>query len=216
MAHSLSRTWIVLTVTLLLIGGCSNDTATRLTLRPDKGDQPFLKTFDAAWSAQGSDGETDFVLLDTAARQALAGDSSDCPVRQVMHIRVLWRAQRDLKADHSSAYNATLHWYVMGNTSRTGGDILEYAGSAMVIVEPGDGGTRLTVRDGSLRPVARRGPIHDPLGTMNLRGTIWAVENTDRVRAALNDVRTVIARVDAADHALSLGRRAESSNTVTR
>jgi hypothetical protein len=152
----------------------------------------FSQTFSSAFCSQDADGDTDIVLMDDAARKALAGERAMSPVRQVMHIRVLWKPTRDMKADHSSSSNATLHWYVMKNDSMAA-DVLEYAGTAMVVMELGDATTELSIRAGSFRAVACRGELRDPIGPATFRGTVRAKVSGEQVRLALKSVGTMVA-----------------------
>jgi hypothetical protein len=170
-------------------GGCATSTSGQLTVTSSRS-QTFTQTFAVAYASQDSDGNTDVVLMDDAARAALDGQPVREPVRQVMHIRVLWKPSRDLHADHTSASNATVHWYVMG-TKNNG--VLEYAGTAMVVVEPGEGSTDLSIRTGNFKAVACRGTLRDPLGPASLHGTVRAHDSIERVRLALKSVGTAIA-----------------------
>ena len=95
---------------------------------------------------------------------------------------VLWNPKRDQKAEHNSGSNATIHWYVMGNTPESSCDILEYSGTAFVLVNDSEDGTDLTVRNATIKPVACRGTLQDPVGSCTLSGTIHATENRPRVR----------------------------------
>lgn len=173
--------------------GCASRPGSQLTVTPaGLAAQSFTQTFTNAYCSQDADGDTDIVLLDDASARILDGDRNDAPVRHVLHLRVLWKPTRDSKADHTSASNATFHWYVMGNAPAAGG-VLEYAGTAMVVLEPGERGTELAIRSASMRPVASRGAIQDPIGPASLRGSIRATESLERVRLALTSVRRAVA-----------------------
>ncbi len=179
-----------LSVIALMIG-CARCPSGQLTVTSGPS-RSFSQTFAVAYASHDSDGDTDVVLMDDAARAALDGGPVRAPVRQVLHIRVLWKPSRDLHADHDSASNATLHWYVIGTSSKNDG-VLEYAGTAMVVLEPGEGSTDLTIRTGSLKAVACRGTLCDPIGPASLHGTIRARDSIERVRLALKSVGTAIA-----------------------
>ena len=180
---------------VLLLGGCASNPDQGLTLQSIKQGKAFDPRFAAAYCARESGGDMDIVLLDRAVAPA-GGGRDRAPVRQVMYIRVLWNPMHDMKADHLSASNATVHWYVMGDAAATSCDILEYAGTAFVALEPADGGTDLTIRDASLRPVACRGNLCDPVGACTIHGTIRAIESGSRVREALSKVRTAVAEAN--------------------
>jgi hypothetical protein len=189
---------IVLALTALIaLAGCSQQPPGALTIAA--GNRNFNQTFVAAYHSQVIGGDSDIVLLDEAAEQSLDGKPCDAPVRQVMRIRVLWNANRDLKADHTSSSNATLHWYVLGNTPATANDVIEYAGTAMAVLESDGNQTICSVRGASMRMVARRGSLHDPIGKASFKGMIHASENPAKARQALEEVRDTILAEAAAD-----------------
>jgi hypothetical protein len=205
-----TRTWLTAWVhrgaaLLILLGlaggvGCAAGPAPQeLTLRSPEQSKSFVQPFANAYMSRDAAGDVDVVLVDRAAEQRLDGvaESSRAPVRQVMHLRVLWNPQRDQKADHSVASNATVHWYVMGNTPSTAAGVLEYAGTAFVTID-GSAPAELTIRNASVRPVACRGGLCDPVGPSTIAGTIHARSDRHRVHQALAAVRTVIAAASAA------------------
>jgi hypothetical protein len=166
--------------------------------------------FAVAYSAQSAGGDTDVVIIDNAEKQALSGEIADAPIRHILHLRVLWKPMRDLKADHTSASNATIHWYVLG---RNPGDVLEYDGTAMVVVEPDEKGALLSVRSASVHPVARRGNVRDPLGSSSLHGTIYAADNPAQLVKVLNQVREAIAIVNQGSDHLTMGSPTNSASS---
>ena len=195
--------------------GCgSQSTPPQLTLHSAAQNRNFTENFSHAYVTHDMNGDTDVVMLDRAAEGALQGMSNDIPVRQVMHIRVLWNAQSDMASEHMSASNAAVHWYVMGNTAASAGDVLEYAGTAFIVVDQHTNHTELQIRNASMRPVACRGGLCDPIGTTTFQGTIRATENPQRVREALACVRTAVALATAppAEHASR--SKLESSSLV--
>lgn len=175
---------------LLLAGGCAADRQ-RLTLTSSRQGQTFAQSFSGAYTSRDAAGDTDIVFVDRAAQEAIEGRAAEAPVRQVLHIRVLWQPSREMKADHTSATNATLHWYVIGSTNP--GDVLEYDGTAFVSLDLNSEGADLTVSNARLKPVACRGDLCDPVGPSTLSGTIRATNSAPRVRQALSIVRTAIA-----------------------
>src|SRR6476659_9781129 len=71
----------------LAAGGCASGPSSQLTITSSRS-QDFTQNFAVAYATQDSDGDTDVVLMDEAARRALEGEPVQAPVRQVMHIRV--------------------------------------------------------------------------------------------------------------------------------
>jgi hypothetical protein len=110
-----------------------------------------------------------------------------------MHLRVLWNPKRDQKVEHLSGSNATIHWYVMGNTPETAADVIEYAGTAFVLTDNSEEELEFTIRNASISPVACRGGLLDPIGTSTLSGTVRARDSHKRVCDALTAVRIAVA-----------------------
>jgi hypothetical protein len=208
----------VLTAGLLCAAGmgcAGQSTQPKLTLHSAAQNRDLCEQFSHAYVTRNLNGDTEVVMLDRAAEGALQGVSDSVPVRQVMHIRVLWNARSDMASEHMSASNAAIHWYIMGNTTASAGDVLEYAGTAFIVVDQQANQTELQIRNASMRPVACRGGLCDPIGPITFQGTIRATENSQRVRQALACVRTAVALATAppAEHA-SRGKL-ESSSLAT-
>ena len=172
---------------LVMTPGCASEQQ-QLTLHSSKQGHTFTQPFTRAYAARVGQGDTDIVLVDRAAQTAIDGRPSVDPVRQILHIRVLWQPSREMKSDHTSATNAVLHWYVMGNA----GEVLEYAGTAFVALDRGSESTDVAVSNARLTPVACRGNLCDPVGPSTLSGKLSAVNNLQRVRQALSMVRTAV------------------------
>jgi hypothetical protein len=177
--------------------GCAREAYhPQLTLQSLQG-HAFTQQFCQAYVSHDKDGDTDLVLLDQACEDHLDATKrhgrENAPVRQVMHLRVLWNPKRDQKMEHLSGSNATVHWYVMGNTPETAADIIEYAGTAYVVTDDSGEQLEFTIRNASISPVACRGSLVDPIGTSTLSGTVRALDSHKRVCDALTAVRIVVA-----------------------
>ena len=199
---------------LCVLTGCASPQQ-QIMLTSQRQNQAYEPQFVSAYTTEDGGGDTDVVLLDRAAEQLLAGHAAESPVQQIMHIRVLWTPNRDLKPDHTSASNATVHWYVL-STNPQAADVLEYAGTAFVAVEPTGNGTELKIRNASLRPVACRGTLCDPVGASTLHGTVRATANRARVRAALSGVRTLIAAASALPDSATFHSHPEAPSSLAR
>ena len=197
--------------------GCVNEPVhPELTLTSVDHARIFSQQFSKAYISRDRDGGADLVLTDRAAEGALTGMKGDAPVRQVMHLRVLWNPKRDQKAEHTTGSNATVHWYVMGNTPDSTSDILEYAGTAFVLVDDSAEGTEVTVRNASVRLVASRGALQDPVGSCTFQGTIRATENRQRVWEALSSVCTVVTASEDLPRNLSRTAKPETPSSLAR
>ena len=177
---------------IALIGCASGPSAQELTLESAEHHQTFVQRFSNAYISREGDGDVDIVLIDRATQKRLEGQSDAAPTRQVMHMRVLWNPMRDQKADHNSASNATVHWYVMGNTPASEADVLEYQGTAFVSIDD-SAPAELIIRNATVHPVACRGDLCDPVGPSLIYGTIHARHDSRRVRQVLTEVRTAVA-----------------------
>ena len=192
---------------LATVGGCaSGPSEPQLTLHSTVGNRTLSPQFSSAYVTRDRNGDTDVVLLDRAAEGLMDGSRDTAPVRQVMHIRVLWNARSDMAGEHASASNASVHWYVMRNNTASACDVLEYAGTAFIVASPADGATELQIRNATIRPVACRGGLCDPIGSTTFQGAVRAIDDGRRVRQALDSVRSAVASaiglpIETADHA---------------
>lgn len=198
---------------LLLWGAGCTSVDPRLVVESSARGRAATQAFTAAYLAQNTAGDTDIVIIDNAEMQVLSGEMVDAPVRHILHLRVLWKPTRDVKADHTSASNATVHWYVLG---RQPGDVLEYDGTAMVVVSTDERGAELSIRSASIHPVARRGTLRDPLGTATLHGSLHAADNPVQLVNVLKQVRSAIAIADQGPDHLTLGQPADSAASVAQ
>jgi hypothetical protein len=209
---------LIAAMALSVLGtGCASEGPhPQLMLTSVGHDRTFAQQFSHAFVSRDPDGTTDLVLVDRAAEGALIGMNGSAPVRQIMHLRVLWNPKRDQKAEHASGSNATVHWYVMGNTPQSSCDILEYSGTAFVLVNDSEDGTDLTIRNATIKLVACRGDLQDPVGSCTLAGTIHATENRGRVREVLNCVCTVVSANDNLPRNLSSTAKPERPSSLAR
>lgn len=198
-----------------LLGCAASSPRPELTLHSDSHHQTYIQQFSNAYLSRGGDGDVDVVLIDRAAQLHLEGKQNNSPTQQVMHLRILWNPQRDQKADHNSASNATVHWYVMGNTPASESDILEYAGTAFVSIDDSSP-AELSIRNCAVHPVACRGDLCDPVGPSVISGIIFAQKDRQRVRQVLSGVRASVAAVNALPTHISSAAKPESPSSLAR
>jgi hypothetical protein len=176
-----------LAASMLLLGcitGCaSRSPELRLTSLATKAS--FSQQFTEAYVATGAEGDTEVVLT-----------NDDGDLRHVMHVKVLWRPQRGTKQSHPSYTNAGIHWYVFNQGARTAAsarspDVLEYTGAGFVRLAETPGGTQVTIRNATLKPVAAAPEcsLNDPVGPSKLTGTFLAKKSSKRVNALLAEVK---------------------------
>jgi hypothetical protein len=165
--------------------GCGSAGPPSLTITSINQNQVWTQEFSQAWVGHNKNGDVDVVLVDECTQKAMSGAQSTAPVRQVMHIRVLWCPTRDTRAVVS---NACVKWYVIGRSGPQ--DMLEYTGSAFVYLNEEDGSTTLKIRNAVLNPTTRLGQLTDPVGPSRLEGTFEAQPNSQIVNRILSDLKT--------------------------
>jgi hypothetical protein len=186
-----------------LATGCGNKSA-ELRLSSLESGTTFLQNFPNAYVSNSDSGRIEIVLVDEQsvtlaggasgeAIQASAGADATTSVRQVMHLKVLWKPQRGTKPSHPSYTNAGLHWYVFGGGGETP-DVLEYSGAGFVMLSDAPGGTQVTIKNATLKPVGGTtgGSLTDPVGPARLTGTFLARKSPQRVTALLAEVKTAV------------------------
>jgi hypothetical protein len=119
------------------------------------------------------------------ARPAAASSSEAEGLRQIMHIRVLWSPDHAVKLDAPAATNASIRWFVF-----RGADLVEYAGTGFVSLDPDDETTKVTIRNASLAPVAKQGALQDPIGLARFEGKLVAKNDRKRVDDLLSEMKT--------------------------
>lgn len=163
-------------VTMSMGAGCANQSPADLRLTCDQTGKTYQQQFKEAYVSKDEDG-TEVVLT---------SDDENASVRQLMHLRVLWRPQRGTKQGHPSYTNAALRWYVLGSEKS---DVLEYTGAGFVQVADTATGTKVIIRNASLKPVREaKGSLNDPVGPAKLTGTFYAEKSTDRVSELLAEI----------------------------
>lgn len=174
-----------------LCGGCSDKSA-GLTLTSLRDHHKFADTFTNAYAARNDNGDLDVVLVDNATERSVAAGKLVGPVRQIMHIRVLWSPPRDMKSDDPAASNASIHYYVIGSDRS---QMIEYTGTAFVYASKSMWGDRqkLRIDNARLKPAMARGDLRDPVGPARVEGTVYATRNNQIVNNLLAEVQTIVA-----------------------
>jgi hypothetical protein len=183
-----------------LAGGCAGH-AGGVTLTSMRTHECFDQGFADAYLSHNENGDVDIVLVDAATADVLAGNTPKSPVRQIMHVRVLWQPERDLKVTDAAASNATIHWYVMSGKPQ---GMLEYSGTAFVSTTSFSELVRVHIQNAQVQPLPCSAALHDPVGPSKLEGTVYAHDNPQVVTQLLNEVRTAVANADSAHPAAYL------------
>ena len=166
-----------------------------LTLQPADRKVAYAQKFEQIYAAKSQQGSWSFVLVSDEASEAERGTSTDqAPLRQVVHVKILWRPVNGTGRD-TSCTNAAIDWYVLPDTDDAGGDLLLYQGCGHVTIDPGDKATKVKIRSATLRPSLAQGNLADPLGESRLSGKFVAINDSKRLQRILTDTRTRTATV---------------------
>ncbi len=200
--RSSPRRWALSPLLLLplLLTGCGHHSSAVLTLHPlgiNGGD--FTQTFPRSYLSTTPAGDYDIVLiqdgLDTATSQRASKKPNAplrpipaAPLKQVVHIRLLWRALGAMQVNQPTSTNATINWIVL-STSQGSPDRIEYQGGGYVRIYPKDNGAEVVIRNATLSLKSRSGQLTDPIGRSTLTGSFYAERNEGQVRDVLDQTR---------------------------
>ena len=187
--------------------GCARSGAgAELSMKSIESDAQFLQRFSRAYLTKNAHGGTEIVLVkeqgargagDASPGEAVqASSASRGPaVRQVMHVKVLWKPQAGTKQAHPSYTNAGLRWYVLADATRDGAapEVLEYSGAGFVALTETAAGTQVTIKNATLKPVGTPpGSLTDPVGPARISGSFLAKKSARRANAVLAEVKTAM------------------------
>lgn len=183
-------------IPLLLVCGCATPGASLRLSAPRTGVQ-YSQNFAQAYISEDKNGDLQVVLIDEPlpadpkAGQPALQPASAPPLQQVVYFHLFWRPLSGTKADHPSAANASLDWYITPAGSDRGADLLHYQGAAYVTVYGSGENPTLQVRNATFKTVEIRGRMTDPIGQANLQGSITARNDPARVNQILADMRSL-------------------------
>jgi hypothetical protein len=152
--------------------------------------QPFTQAY-ASWR----NGDLEIVLADDAAVSALSSQPTGAPVRQILHVHVLWHPDHGM-GNTAPVTNATLHWYVLGDPTRRPGDLLEYTGTAYVTFGGDPDSPTISIQNASLKCAYQHG-LCDPVGPSRIDGSVTATTDDTRVSRLLREVEDAAAPPNA-------------------
>jgi hypothetical protein len=205
---------------LFVCAGCSSASKrSTLSLTDEAGDH-FLQGFQQAYAGRDSHGNYDIVLIQEPLADAKPVEpgaplqaSAEQPLRHVVHIRVFWRPLHGARNDNPAATNASINWYVLGETTRLRKDMVHYEGAGFVDIATKANTAKVIIRSATLKPTEQRGNLADSLGPSQLRGKFTARLDAERTRELLTDVR--LAAVNpTTPHATAAGARQASDRTT--
>jgi hypothetical protein len=187
------RPLVLAALPALALVGCSSSGRSELQLSSQRDGGRFTQSFPVGVADVQDAGDTDVVVN----CQTAAATPDAPPVRQVLHVRVLWQQGYRLKPSmHEVSTNAAFHWYVYpaGATDAAGrAQVVEYTGVGLVeLTRDGDQVT-VTVAGATITPTTVTDRMNDPLGPTTLAGTIVARKGRRETTAQLGDLRATVA-----------------------
>lgn len=182
---------------LPLVGGCASGKPATLTFEQADGVKTYSQQFSRAYVRQSESGEYDVLLIEDGiapegtvpAAGVPIHSAAVAPLKQVVHLRVLWRPQRGTKADHPSATNAVVDWYVCPNDAGHQRDYLHYQGAGFVSIYGSGDRPRIWIRSATVALKNRSGNMVDPLGRSTLSGSFLARRNDALVKTTVEQFR---------------------------
>jgi len=187
---SAGRAVILAGVLSLVATGCSSRPT--LTVASPEKKLTFKQTFTQVYATRGEDGDFDIVLLDDpiddADVPAPGKPLQSLPVRplkQMVHIHVLWTPMIGDRGDHPSATNAAINWYVWGDSTGNQTDMMHYGGAGFVKIYASDDSADFRISNTTLKLKSSRGSMTDPVGNAQLSGKFSAPIDSRRVKDLL-------------------------------
>jgi hypothetical protein len=171
----------------------------KLTVRPNGTGMPMVQNFAHGYLGENPDGDYEIVLVcegmntPASSHNMVLYPTNVASLRQIVHIRVLWRAMSGTRFDQPTSTNATINWYVRSNMPEADKDKIDYAGAGFVGVYLNKTGANILIRNASLAVREHAGELVDPLGKPSITGNFDVVRNDGMVRAILTSLQTKVA-----------------------
>lgn len=193
-----TQTICLLSVLLAFVAcGCSSGRGGEIRLESSDQSRAFSQKFNYAFFAVNESGDFDIVMVDNASawqfkkppRKGAIKPQELTPVRQALQIRSNWKQRVGTKRNPAST-NASITWYVLGESGEN--DMIVYKGVANVMVygDPTDDSCSVEIREGTLSPDVVAGDMHDPIGPAAIRGTCEARRRDSQVRDVIGDMES--------------------------
>ena len=171
----------------------------KLTVRPNGTGMPMVQNFAHGYLGENQDGDYEIVLVSegvnapSASHNMVLYPTNVTSLRQIVHIRVLWRAMAGTRFDQPTSTNATINWHVRSNMPEAENDKIDYAGAGFVGVYPTKTGANILIRNANLAVREHTGDLVDPLGKPSITGNFDVVRNDGMVRDILASLQTKVA-----------------------
>lgn len=181
-----SASWLAL---LIPLTGCAVQTSTFeiVDYRADGEAKSYHQTFDEAYYAVDDGGTVSIVLQRSTPSQSNPGSD----VRQVIHLRSVWRCVPGETVSHRTQINGTVSYHLI--TGQIGATF-EGAGSLFFSEDRKKHILTGSLDLATLKPTRRLAASHDLFRKAELKGQFHAVRDPRRVRRIVNDMNRLFAR----------------------
>jgi hypothetical protein len=164
-----------------MLSGCRSDIA-HVTIEPEGKHEPYIQRFPRAYMSISNDGDYDIVLLSEGLAVPKTKGKVLYPtqvneLKQVVHIRVLWRALPGTHTDQPTATNSTIDWFVLSNLPDAPEDRIAYRGAGFVAIYPNGDVAKVVIRNATMNISQHSGDLVDPFGPSALGGTFTVSRN---------------------------------------
>jgi hypothetical protein len=167
---------IFLTLLLTPLGGCGS--APTLHLHGIDTGNRLAQQFEQGGFDRGSQGDYIVVL-----------DQQDPQSRQIVVLHVLYKPRLGSRADHPTAVNAAIDWFLFSDPSDLTRGVLHYEGSGFVAVNAGDAAGKFTIRNATLQLKYAGGNVKDAIGKATLEGKFKVPRDSGLVASIAREMR---------------------------
>jgi hypothetical protein len=176
--------------------GCAKKVA-QLRIYPTQG-LPGAQKFPRAFIGTNELGDSEIVLVSEGNQQTRKQGKILYPtavgsVKQIVHIRILWKPLPGTRADQPTATNATINWYVRSNMPDQESDRLDYSGAGFVSIYPNKTGAHVVVKNANLALRNQSGDMTDAFGKPLILGSFDVIRNDGVVKDVVASLNTRVA-----------------------
>jgi len=174
---------MALSFVLLAVTGCSNHTSTfEIVDYRDRGEvRRYRETFNEAYYRLDEHGNLDIILR----RETPSRPNPGHTIKQVIHIRTVWRCIPGTTIAHSTQINGTVSYHIV--TGEVGATF-EGAGSVFFAQNEKKGTARGSLDRATLKPTREHGAAHDLFRRAELRGRFHAKRDPRSVTRIMNEM----------------------------
>jgi hypothetical protein len=169
-----------------MLAGCGAKPAANVKLTAMDDSRKLEQTFTNAYFNTGAGGAYDILLVEqaqaTTEKRSGMGDGiaiGSTPLTHIMHVRVLWRPKKAIRADSPTATNASVTWSVIAGD---GSGRIDYDGVGFANVYGGDDEIIVRLANIAIKPAASTG-LGDPIGASRLNANFKAKRDPRMVKS---------------------------------